>query len=104
MSEGVATTEELDASVVYGRGLRWALMGTCLTFHLAGGAEGMKHMLEHFGPALKLPMTKLEGPELSPELFKRMVDGCDFQAAGRSVSELNARRDQFLVELLPLGV
>lgn len=102
VSEGVATTEELDASVVYGCGLRWALMGTCLTFHLAGGDEGMKHMLEHFGPALKLPMTKLEGPELSPELFKRMVDGCDFQAAGRPVSELNARRDQFLVELLPL--
>lgn len=38
-------TEELDAAIAYGPGLRWALMGTCLTFHLAGVDEGMKHML-----------------------------------------------------------
>ena len=30
-------------------------MGTFLTFHLAGGEMGMKHMLEQFGPALELP-------------------------------------------------
>ena len=34
---GVATTGELDDAIIYGPGLRWALMGTCLTFHLAGG-------------------------------------------------------------------
>jgi len=26
-------------------------MGTFLTFHLAGGKTGMKHMWEQFGPA-----------------------------------------------------
>src|SRR5699024_6873062 len=65
VNDGVATTEEVDAAVVYGAGLRWALMGTFLTFHLAGGDEGMRHMLAQFGPALKLPWTKLEAPELT---------------------------------------
>jgi carnitine 3-dehydrogenase len=102
VSEGVASTEELDASVTYGCGLRWSLMGTCLTFHLAGGQGGMRHMLEHFGPSFELPMTKLKAPELTPELIERMVEGCEQQAAGRSVSELNARRDRFLVDLLAL--
>ncbi|GHC37995.1 L-carnitine dehydrogenase [Aidingimonas halophila] len=102
VNDGVATTEEIDAAVVYGCGLRWSLMGTFLTFHLAGGDAGMRHMLEQFGPALKLPWTRLEAPELTDELIDKVVEGCEHQAAGRSVAALNRRRDDFLVELLAL--
>jgi len=102
VNDGVATTEEIDAAVVYGCGLRWSLMGTFLTFHLAGGEQGMRHMLEQFGPALKLPWTKLEAPELTDTLIDRVVEGCEHQAAGRPVAELDRRRDDFLVELLDL--
>lgn len=102
VNDGVATTEEVDAAVVYGAGLRWALMGTYLTFHLAGGEAGMRHMLEQFGPALKLPWTRLEAPALTDELIERVVAGCEYQAAGRSVQELERRRDEFLVRLLEL--
>lgn len=102
VNDGVATTEEVDAAVVYGAGLRWSLMGTFLTFHLAGGEGGMRHMLEQFGPALKLPWTKLEAPELTDELIERVADGCEHQAAGRSVQQLEARRDEFLRRLLDL--
>lgn len=102
VNDGVATTEEIDAAVVYGCGLRWSLMGTFLTFHLAGGEQGMRHMLEQFGPALKLPWTKLEAPELTEGLIDRVVEGCEYQAAGRSVAKLDQRRDDFLVELLDL--
>jgi carnitine 3-dehydrogenase len=102
VNDGVATTEEIDAAVVYGAGLRWSLMGTFLTFHLAGGEGGMRHMLHQFGPALKLPWTKLEAPELTDELIEKVADGCEHQAAGRSVAELETRRDAFLTELLAL--
>ena len=88
--------------MVYGCGLRWSLMGTFLTFHLAGGDGGMRHMLHQFGPALKLPWTKLEAPELTEELIEKVADGCEHQAAGRSVAELETRRDAFLTELLEL--
>ena len=102
VNDDVATTEEVDAAVVYGCGLRWSLMGTFLTFHLAGGEGGMRHMLHQFGPALKLPWTKLVAPELTDELIDKVADGCADQAAGRSIKELEARRDDFLVELLAL--
>ena len=46
INDGVASTDEVDDAIVYGPGLRWAFMGVCLTFHLAGGETGMKHMLE----------------------------------------------------------
>ena len=102
VADGVATTEELDAAIVYGPGLRWALMGVNLTFHLAGGDEGMRAMLAQFGPALQLPWTRLVAPELTGDLIDRMVEGTQAQAAGASVADLERRRDEFLVRLLAL--
>ena len=97
VDEGVATTAELDDAIIYGPGLRWAGMGTNLTFHLAGGSEGMRHMLEQFGPALALPWSKLEAPELTAHLIDSMVDGTRRQAGGRSVEELEQLRDDYLI-------
>lgn len=100
VKDGIATTDEIDRAIAYGPGLRWAGMGTCLTFHLAGGAGGMRHMLEHFGPALELPWTHLKAPELTPDLIERMAEGCEAQAAGRSPRELERQRDTYLVQVL----
>ena len=97
-----ATVEEIDASIAWGPGLRWAQMGPCLTFHLAGGSGGIAHMLDHFGAALLEPWTRLEAPALTSQLRERMVDGCLRQAAGRSVADLERLRDEFLAELIPL--
>ena len=102
VAAGEATVEEIDASITYGPGLRWALMGPCLTFHLAGGQGGMGYMLDHFGAALLEPWTRLEAPELTTELRDRMVEGCLREADGRSISDLERQRDDFLVDLLAL--
>ena len=100
INEGHATTEELDRAIEDGPGLRWSLMGTFLTFHLAGGKAGMRHMLEQFGPALKLPWTKLKAPNLSKKLIKRLVDGTLKQSKGKSVSKISNIRDKYLLDLL----
>ena len=100
VNDGVATTAELDDSIVYGPGLRWAAMGTNLTFHLAGGEGGMRHMLDQFGPALKLPWTRLEAPELTGELVEAMATGCEHQAGGRSIAELEQQRDGCLLAVM----
>jgi carnitine 3-dehydrogenase len=95
----VATTGELDESIIYGPGLRWAAMGTNLIYHLAGGESGMRHMLAQFGPCLKWPWTKLEAPELTETLIDRMVEGTQAQAAGRSIRDLERLRDDCLVAI-----
>jgi len=97
VSEGVATTSEIDDSIRFGPGLRWSFFGTCLIFHMAGGDEGMKHMLAQFGPALELPWTKLKAPKLTEELTQRMVEGTQAQASGKSVKELERFRDDCLI-------
>jgi carnitine 3-dehydrogenase len=99
VNDGVATTGELDDSIVYGPGLRWAGMGTNLIYHLAGGETGMRHMLRQFGPCLKWPWTRLEAPELTEGLIDKMVDGTEQQAAGRSIRQLERLRDDYLVAI-----
>ena len=99
VNEGYASTEELDRAIEDGPGMRWSLMGTFLTFHLAGGNAGMKHMLEQFGPALKLPWTKLKAPRLSNKLSNRVIIGTKKQARGKSVAEISKIRDEYLLNL-----
>jgi carnitine 3-dehydrogenase len=99
VNDGVATTGELDDSIIYGPGLRWAAMGTNLIYHLAGGETGMRHMLKQFGPCLKWPWTKLKAPELTEGLIDRMVEGTQAQANGRSIRELERLRDDYLVAI-----
>jgi carnitine 3-dehydrogenase len=101
VNDGVATVEEIDDAIRYGAGLRWAFMGTFLTYRIAGGNAGMRHFMEQFGPALEWPWTKLmDVPELTDDLLDRLVAQSDDQAAGRSIRELERARDDALVAIL----
>jgi carnitine 3-dehydrogenase len=99
--DDVATVEEIDDAIRFGAGLRWAQMGTFLTYRIAGGEEGMRHFLAQFGPALAWPWTKLtDVPELTDELVERIAEQSDAQAGELSVRELERIRDDNLVSLL----
>ncbi|MEU7577124.1 3-hydroxyacyl-CoA dehydrogenase NAD-binding domain-containing protein [Streptomyces sp. NPDC041068] len=100
VANGEATVQEIDDSITEGPGLRWAFMGPMLTFALAGGEGGMAHMLDHFGPSLKSPWTRLEAPELDKKLYDAVVAGCDEEAAGRTIADLVAERDQGVIDVL----
>ena len=102
INEGYATTEDLDRAIEDGPGIRYPLMGTFLTFHLAGGKDGMKHMLKQFGPTLKLPWTKLKAPKLTKKLSSKIIKGTKKQARGKSVALLSNIRDEYLVKLLKM--
>jgi carnitine 3-dehydrogenase len=102
VNEGYASTKDLDRSIEDGPGLRWSLMGTFLTFHMAGGKAGIKHMLRQFGPALKLPWTKLKAPKLTKKLSSKVIKGTGQQAKGKSVALLSNIRDKYLVNLLKM--
>ena len=102
VNEGYASTKDLDRSIEDGPGLRWSLMGAFLTFHMAGGKAGMKHMLRQFGPALKLPWTKLKAPKLSKKLSSRIIAGTKQQTKGKSIAMISNIRDEYLVNLQKL--
>jgi len=100
VNAGEATVEQIDLSITDGPGLRWPIHGPMLTFHLAGGQGGMAHMLDHFGPSLQSPWTRLVAADLTPELRDAVVDGCDREADGRSIDDLVAERDRGVIAIL----
>ena len=100
VNDGIATTEEIDDAIRYGAGLRWSFMGTFLIYRVAGGEAGMRHFLSQFGPALKLPWTKLVAPELTDQLADAIAAQSDDQAAGVSIRDLEVRRDDCLIAVL----
>lgn len=99
INDGIATVSEIDAAVTGGPGLRWAFMGTFLAWHLGGGPGGMRHTIEQFGPALELPWSHMKAPELTEELKRRIVVGCEEESGVRKFSEMEKRRDRCLAEI-----
>lgn len=100
VTNGEATVEEIDEAVAYGPGLRWAIMGPGMVYHLGGGEGGMAHVLDQFGPSLQWPWTRLEAPELTDDLRQRLIAGCEAEAKGRSVAEMIRERDDCLIEII----
>jgi carnitine 3-dehydrogenase len=99
---GVASAADVDAAIAYGPGLRWALMGPLLTFHLAGGEGGIEHFMDHLREANNIWMADLSEDLITEEAAAAVIRGVVDEAAGRSVAELVTRRDEFLLELLEL--
>jgi carnitine 3-dehydrogenase len=101
VNDDVATVEEIDDAIRYGAGLRWAFMGTFLSYRMAGGEAGMRGFMAQFGPTLRLPWTKLtDVPELTDALIDKIVEQSDAQVGGRSIRELEELRDDCLVAVM----
>jgi len=100
INDGVATTADIDDAMRFGAGIRFSYMGQMMIYHIAGGDAGMHHFMAQFGPALKLPWTKLVAPELTQELINKVADGTTAQAKGRSVKELERYRNDCIIEVM----
>jgi carnitine 3-dehydrogenase len=100
IAAGEASFEEIDRAMVHGPGLRWAIAGPGLVFHLSGGEGGMAHCLDQFAPMLAEPYSRMEAPPLTDELRAALVDGAEREAAGRAMAELERVRDETIVRLL----
>lgn len=100
VENGVASVSDIDAAIAFGPGLRWAIMGPHLTLHLGGGTGGMRHFLDHLGPAFSEWWADLGTPQLTEDLKNQLVAGIDQEIAGRSYKELVDHRDRKLLDLL----
>ena len=98
VEQGVVDVADVDAAVAQGPGIRWALMGPALTHHLGGGAGGLRHLWQSFGPPILWP--HLGEQQDSPALLDALVAGVEQEAEGRSMDEWARWRDEKLVAIL----
>lgn len=99
VEQGMASVEDINTAIVYGPGLRWAVMGPFLNLHLSGGPHGIGHLLDRGGLIFKW-WESLGSPEMNEALQERVVDGVAAELCGRSAAELESHRDTLLLELL----
>ena len=100
--DGMASPADIDSAVRYGLGPRWTLMGPLLTLHLAGGAGGMKGILDHAGNAIQEWWTPRTDVNITPALKQRLAEAASELSHGAPIGEWEAWRDRHLVELLQL--
>ena len=100
VAEGVADVADIDAAISEGPGLRWAIMGPHLTYHLGGGEGGVRHYLDHLGPSQERRWASLGTPRLTENVKAAIVAGVDAETQGRSIAALEARRDRLLIDIL----
>jgi carnitine 3-dehydrogenase len=99
---GLASVEDVDTAISAGPGLRWAVMGPHMTFHLGGGEGGMAHLLAQFKPSFEAWWRSMGTPELTDEACRSLIEGVAAEAHGRDIAELTRERDAKLLALLEL--
>ncbi|MEZ5278050.1 MAG: 3-hydroxyacyl-CoA dehydrogenase family protein [Opitutaceae bacterium] len=101
VASGVASVEDVDKALRAGPGLRWALMGQHLIYHLGGGDGGYRHLIEHIGASAtawwESMATWTEIPEAAKE---QVIRGIEESVGDRSVQELAEERDRNLAKIL----
>lgn len=102
IQQGVLSVEDADIAVSYGPGLRWAVMGPSLQWHLAGGAGGIQNFVKQFMEGFAGLMNKLEMPEVTPALMGTVIDGVLKETNGRSVEQLAQAENGLVAEFLAL--
>lgn len=101
---GVASVEDVDKALCAGPGIRWALMGSHLTYHLGGGEGGMEHFIEVFGKNTFPPIwSGMDNrTSIADSTKSKLVEGVRQELGGRSQAELIRWRDDKLAKLLKI--
>ena len=98
VSEGVAEVADVDAVMSNGPGLRLALLGPHMNYHLGGGDGGYRSYLEHLGPSQEARWKTLGQTSLTKDLKEKLIHGIENQ--NPDTSELKIKRDNSLIEIL----
>lgn len=97
LEQGIADAEDIDRAMRFGPGLRWAIMGPFLTYHLTGGRGGIRHFFDQFGALQLKTWASLGTPNMKEGRLKQtVIEGVEQMTQGRPMRELEAERDQSL--------
>jgi len=100
VNEGVATVHDIDTAVSSGPGLRWAVMGPTLLFHLSAGEGGLAAFCERYADSFNRWWDDLGQPHLDQATSDRLVDGLSSGRSLGDIESLAAKRDGLLTAVI----
>lgn len=99
--QGVASVADVDRALCAGPGLRWALLGMHMIFHLGGGEGGIEHFVDHIGASWDVLWEDMASwTRLPADTREALGRGIADEMAGRTQQEVELRRDEKLAALL----
>lgn len=109
VENGVCSMEDVDKALVWGPGIRWAIMGANLIFHLGAGEGGLQDMLEKQKESTDLRLSQMADWKEMPQSYiakanERIAEEISHlpKETGRTIPELVKYRDTMLIEILKL--
>jgi len=102
LEQGVASAEDIDACIAEGPGLRWALMGPFMGYHLGGGDGGIEHYMKHLGPSQVKRWADHGTPEMTDAFVDQVIDEVKEMTHGESIPDMVKRRDRMLRMLMAM--
>ena len=103
---GVASVEDVDKALYAGPGIRWALMGQHLIYHLGGGEGGYGYFIDHVGKSFEVvwkdmaTWTMVTGNEILDQTKAMLVEGVNKSMGDKGLDEVAQWRDKKIVELV----
>jgi carnitine 3-dehydrogenase len=98
---GVATVEDVDKAISSGPGLRWAVMGPHLIYHLGGGKAGIRGHVSHLTKTKEGMLRDLASWTTFPaDTADLLASGLEQETRGKSLAELEVERDEALAALV----
>ena len=98
---GAATVEDVDKALCAGPGIRYALMGQHMIYHLGGGEGGYGYFIDHIGKAFGAYWREMATwSEISEDSKQILVKGVMEAMHGRGAAEIARWRDEKIVGLL----
>jgi 3-hydroxypropionate dehydrogenase (NADP+) len=100
VDRGVASVEDVDKAIRAGPGIRWAIMGPYLVYHLGGGKGGIEYLMRHIGVSkAKWLETMAKWTETPESAILKAVKGVNDMVGDKSLEELEEWRDKYLISL-----
>ncbi|MCM0626954.1 3-hydroxyacyl-CoA dehydrogenase NAD-binding domain-containing protein [Lysinibacillus sp. OL1_EC] len=98
--EGVVDAKELDTIVQQSIGIRWAIGGPFLSFHLGGGQGGFEHFMAHLGRNMQQSWANLGQPELNDANVAKLIANVQTSYGEQTIDQLAEARDRSQITLL----
>lgn len=100
VASGVASVEDVDTAMWAGPGLRWAVMGPTMLFHLGAGEGGLKEFCERYTDSFNRWWDDLGELHLNDEIATQLVQGVEAESGSASAIVLSKKRDELLAAIL----
>ena len=102
VADGVVNVKELDDIMTSSLGIRWAVGGPFVSFHLGGGDAGFPFFLEHLGTGMEqLWKSQIIEPVSFDEKTKQILTEQVQEYYGdKSIAQLVEERDEKQIELM----